>query len=112
MSQLRILKSHKGYIIRAKVIENYKYAKEKLIKLGYETIGQPSPILIVYIGNELICRIVCRLMMDNGVHVNGIEYPVVGIGQARLRLNLMPKHDQKNIDIMVDSFDRSMKEAA
>lgn len=51
-------------------------------------------------------------MMDNGVHVNGIEYPVVGIGQARLRLNLMPKHDQKNIDIMVDSFDRSMKEAA
>lgn len=80
LSQLRILKSQKGYIIRAKVIENYKYAKERLMKLGYETIGQPSPILIVYIGNELICRIVCRLMMDNGVHVNGIEYPVVGIG--------------------------------
>jgi len=29
-------------------------------------------------------------MMDEGVHVNGIEYPVVGMNEARLRLNLMP----------------------
>lgn len=27
-----------------------------------------------------------------GVHVNGIEYPVVKIGQARLRVSVMPQH--------------------
>jgi len=46
--------------------------------------------MIVYIGNEIVCRLVSRLMMDNGVHVNGIEYPVVAENEARLRLNLMP----------------------
>jgi len=46
--------------------------------------------LIVFIGNEVVSRLVGRLMMDEGVHVNGIEYPIVGMGEARLRLNLMP----------------------
>jgi glycine C-acetyltransferase len=27
-----------------------------------------------------------------GVHVNGIEYPVVKMGQARLRVSIMPQH--------------------
>jgi glycine C-acetyltransferase len=40
-------------------------------------MGIPCPILIVFIGNEVVSRLVSRLMMDNGVHVNGIEYPVV-----------------------------------
>jgi glycine C-acetyltransferase len=46
--------------------------------------------MILYIGNEVICKLVARLMMDEGVHVNGIEYPVVAENEARLRLNLMP----------------------
>lgn len=66
------------------------FTKELLSKKGYECIGRPCPILIVFIGNEVVSRLVGRLMMDEGVHVNGIEYPVVGMGEARLRLNLMP----------------------
>lgn len=30
--------------------------------------------------------------LNLGVHVNGIEYPVVKMGQARLRVSLMPQH--------------------
>ena len=44
---------------------------------------------------------VSRLMMDNGIHVNGIEYPVVKIGQARLRVNLMPQHTKDHLDKFV-----------
>jgi 7-keto-8-aminopelargonate synthetase-like enzyme len=77
---------------------------------GYKVIGRkPCPILIIFIGSELHSRIVSRLMMENGVHVNGIEYPVVGSGKARLRLNIMPAHVEKNIDIMVKVFDKCYK---
>lgn len=48
-------------------------------------------------------------MMDEGVHVNGIEYPVVGMNEARLRLNLMPQHTKENMDIFVDIFDKVFK---
>jgi len=65
--------------------------------------------LIIFIGNELHSRIISRLMMENGVHVNGIEYPVVGSGKARLRLNIMPQHNEKNIDKMVAIFHRQYK---
>lgn len=65
--------------------------------------------MIVYIGNEIICRLVSRLMMDNGVHVNGIEYPVVAENEARLRLNLQPQHSFENMDIFVDTFDKVYK---
>lgn len=67
--------------------------------------------MIVYIGNEIICRVVSRLMMDNGVHVNGIEYPVVAENEARLRLNLQPQHTFENMDIFVEVFDKVYKEA-
>lgn len=40
-------------------------------------------------------------MMDMGIHVNGIEYPVVKVGQARLRVNLMPQHTHEQLDKFV-----------
>ncbi len=43
-------------------------------------------------------------MMDNGVHNNGIEFPVVKIGQARIRANLMPQHDKHELDTFVEVF--------
>lgn len=49
--------------------------------------------------------------MDNGVHVNGIEYPVVKVGQARLRVNLMPQHTQEHLDKFVEIFEDSLEKA-
>lgn len=78
--------------------------------MGYQCIGKkPCPILIIFIGNELHSRVTSRLMMEHGVHVNGIEYPVVGSGKARLRLNIMPQHVPSNIDKMVTIFDKVYK---
>lgn len=73
LAQLRILKSETGKRIREKCIENYKYTRKRLEDLGIECRGNPCPILIVMIGNEIVSRLVARLMMDEGVHVNGIE---------------------------------------
>lgn len=88
LAQLRILKSERGTRLRTKILENYFYMKKKVNELGFEVIGQPSAICPVLIKNEIVNRLLTRLMLDEGVHVNGIEYPVVKIGKARLRVNL------------------------
>ena len=49
--------------------------------------------------------------MDKGVHVNGIEYPVVGIGQARLRVSLLPQHTKAHLDLFVSVFEASLEKA-
>lgn len=50
-------------------------------------------------------------MLDHGVHVNGIEYPVVKIGQARLRVNLMPQHTKEHLDTFVKVFELSLNKS-
>jgi glycine C-acetyltransferase len=45
------------------------------------------------------------------VHVNGIEYPVVKIGQARLRVSLMPQHTTAHLDTFVSVFERSLEKS-
>ena len=47
--------------------------------------------------------------MDKGVHVNGIEYPVLKIGQARLRVCLLPQHTKAHMDTFVRVFEERRK---
>lgn len=54
--------------------------KNKFREYGYTTIGQPSPIIPVWVGNEILTRITARLMMDDGFIINPIEFPVVAKG--------------------------------
>ena len=49
--------------------------------------------------------------MDRGVHVNGIEYPVVKVGQARLRVSLLPQHTKAHMDRFMVVFEESLKKA-
>jgi len=63
------------------------------------------------IGDEIISRLVSRLMMDEGIHVNGIEFPIVKKGESRLRVNLMPQHDKKNLDLFVDTLIKVIEKA-
>ena len=111
LSNLRILRSELGRQLRKKVMENYNYLRAKLEAKGHKIFGNPCPILPLYVGNEIVCRLVSRIMMDlgkhfinSGVHVNGIEFPVVKIGQARLRVNLMPQHTKEHLDSFVEIF--------
>ena len=111
LANLRILRSELGKQLRKKVLQNYTYLRDKLESKGHKIFGNPCPILPLYVGNEVVCRLVARIMMDQGVHVNGIEFPVVKMGQARLRVNLMPQHTKEHLDTFVRVFEDSFKKA-
>jgi glycine C-acetyltransferase len=69
LSNLRILRSELGRQLRRRVMENYKYLRAKLEAKGYKVFGNPCPILPLYVGNEIVCRLVSRIMMDLGMFV-------------------------------------------
>ncbi len=46
-----------------------------------------------------------------GVHVNGIEFPVVKLGQARLRVSIMPQHTKEQLDTFVRVFEKALMKA-
>jgi glycine C-acetyltransferase len=111
LAQLHILRSSEGVERRLKVTENYKYLRGQLEARGHRIIGNPCAIMPLFIGNEIISRLTARIMMDNGIHVNSIEYPVVKIGQSRLRICLFPQHTKAHLDQFVTIFEKSMSKA-
>jgi len=74
-------------------------------------VGNPSPIVILLTGDELVNRIINRLMLNDNVVVNGIEFPIVPKGKARLRLQLQATHTKEHLDIFVTKFEQSYNQA-
>jgi len=69
LAQLRILRSLEGIQRRQKVVENYNYLRKRLEENGRKIFGSPCAIMPVYVGNEVVCRLVSRIMMDLGKHI-------------------------------------------
>jgi len=111
LHNLRVAKSQKGAELRQKVMDNAIYLREQLTKRGFEVVGNPSPIVILLTGEELLSRIVTRLMLNSGVIVNGIEYPIVPKGKARLRLQLQATHTREHLDLFIETFIKSYDDA-
>lgn len=111
LHNLRIVRSPKGLELRKKVMENATYLRTKLKEKGYVCLGNASPIVIVVIGDELVSRLVSRLMLNKGVIVNGIEFPIVPKGKARLRLQLQAIHTREHLDIFIEKLEESAEMA-
>ena len=43
-------------------------------------------------------QICARLMLDEGISVNGIEFPAVRLGYSRFRVCVTPLHTKQNLD--------------
>ena len=50
-------------------------------------------------------------MLNNNVIVNGIEYPIVPFGQARLRLQLQAQHSKENLDTFCEKLEMCFNQA-
>jgi glycine C-acetyltransferase len=111
LANLATIRGEEGKLRRKKVQELCKYARKKFEEKGFKCLGYPSPILPVLIGNEILTKITVRLMLDEGVIVNGIEFPVVSKGSARLRVCITPNHEEKHIDVLVETFERCFKKS-
>lgn len=67
LANLAILRSEEGDWRRKRVIENYNYLRKKLEEKGHKIFGNPCAIMPVFVGNEVVSRLVSRIMMDLGI---------------------------------------------
>lgn len=105
---IKVMGAQKGFDKRERLTENARYFHEKLHENYYETIGFPSPIVIIYIGSELISRTLANMMYYEGVIVNSVEFPAVPPGKSRMRVQLQSGHTKDQIDHFVDRMNATM----
>jgi glycine C-acetyltransferase len=71
--------------------------RRELKEAGLEFYGDPSAIVCVKMGSEGLARLVSRRLPELGLVANLVEFPAVPKGQARIRMQVMASHTEKNI---------------
>ncbi len=106
---LDIVQSEEGAHLRQQLMNNILSLRSKLSEGGMDYYGEPSAIVAVKTGDEALARITARALPDFGLIANLVEFPAVGKGLARFRLQVMAGHTSSEIDKAVESIGGAMQ---
>ena len=94
---IKIIRSDEGATLRADLMRNVELLRELLGAQDLHCMGLASPIVPVLIGSEKVSRLVGKLLFEQAVFVNQVEFPGVPVGVSRLRLQLMANHTAQQV---------------
>ncbi|HLH73692.1 MAG TPA: aminotransferase class I/II-fold pyridoxal phosphate-dependent enzyme [Chloroflexota bacterium] len=92
-----IVDSVEGRVLRQGLLANVLTLRHELQEAGLEYYGDPSAIVCVKMGSEGLARLVSRRLPELGLVANLVEFPAVPKGAARIRMQVMANHSEKNI---------------
>lgn len=89
--------------------ENTQYLAKGLRDLGFKAESQ-SAIIPILIPKEYSMRELVYRFHEEGIFINGIEYPSVPRNKQRLRLSMMATFDKKELDYVLQVFEKVGRE--
>ncbi|MER0140044.1 glycine C-acetyltransferase [Bacillus safensis] len=78
--------------------ENAAYFKEKVISLGFQVAPTETPIIPIMIGDEALTFRFSKALIKRGVFAQGIAFPTVAKGKARIRAIITAEHTKEELD--------------
>jgi 7-keto-8-aminopelargonate synthetase-like enzyme len=106
-----IVDSLEGRVLRLELLANVMSLRRQLSDAGLEYYGDPSAIVCVKMGSEGLARLVSRRLPVLGLVANLVEFPAVPKGAARIRMQVMANHTEKNINDAVEVLKAAKAEA-
>ena len=89
---------------------NAEYLKKGFKKLGFDTGISETPITPVIVGDEKKAHQLSDKLLQYGVFAQGIAFPTVQKGQARVRTIVTSEHTIEQLDHALDAFEKAGKE--
>jgi len=96
----------KGKNWRQKLKQNSKYFREKMTALGFDLVPGEHPIIPVMLGDAKLAAEMAKQMLKEGIYVIGFSYPVVPMGQARIRVQMSAAHEKAHLDKAIAAFEK------
>lgn len=90
--------------LRERLDANTKLFRTKMTEAGFEILPGDHPIAPVMIGDAAEAGRMAELLLERGVYVIGFSYPVVPMGQARIRVQLSAAHSARDVERAVAAF--------
>jgi glycine C-acetyltransferase len=102
---LDIIKNSKELI--KKSFDNTKYFRQRMVDAGFDVwlgVEGIHPIVPIMLGDAKLADDFSKQMLENGVYVVGLSYPVVPKDKARIRVQISSAHSKEHIDKCVNAF--------
>jgi len=96
--------------LRDRLEANTNYFRGQIAALGFEIKPGSHPIVPIMLGDARLAQDMAAGLLEKGIYVIGFSYPVVPLGQARIRVQLSALHSRQDLDFALEQF-RSAKEA-
>ncbi len=90
--------------LRRRLRENSTYFRTRMTDLGFTLAGAGHPVIPVMLGDAKLASDMAEQLLAEGIYVIGFSYPVVPIGQARIRTQMSAAHSRAQIDQAIDAF--------
>jgi glycine C-acetyltransferase len=91
--------------LREKLMDNTRYFRGKLSKVGYDLLDGETAIVPVMLYDAKLATDVANAMLEEGIYVIGFSFPVVPKGQARIRVQISAAHEREHLDRAVAAFE-------
>jgi len=78
--------------------DNTEYFRIEIKKLGFKIIDGHHPIVPIMIKDATLTQKFSARLLEEGVYITGLWFPVVPENTARLRAQISAGHTKKNLD--------------
>ncbi len=66
--------------------------------MGFDIGNSETAIFPIIVGDDYKVREACRMLHENNIYVNPVQYPAVPRRLARIRISLMSAHTREHLD--------------
>jgi 8-amino-7-oxononanoate synthase len=89
---------------RERITSNARALRQRLGASGVDTQPSTTHIVPIAIGDNARTMAVCERLLERGFYAQGIRYPSVPEGTARLRVTVMSAHTEEDIAALADAI--------
>lgn len=93
-----------GPALRQQLQRNSEQFRAGMTAAGFTLIPGQHPIIPVMLGDAALATEMANRMLAQGIYVVGFSYPVVPMGQARIRVQISAAHTPQQIEQAIAAF--------
>ena len=89
-----------------KLQDNTAYFRKQIRQIGFRILEGTHPIVAIMLGEAATAMDMSNTLLDEGVYIKGLWYPVVPKGEARLRAQISAALDRVTLDRALSAFEK------
>ncbi|WP_027857392.1 glycine C-acetyltransferase [Marinobacterium jannaschii] len=99
-----------GAELRQRLKQNSEYFRQQMSAAGFTLSGADHAIIPVMIGDAALATEMANRLLAEHIYVIGFSFPVVPMGQARIRTQMSADHSRCQLDRAIEAFIRIGRE--